>query len=255
MMAELKAPEKNSSTLKAVAVLRAVANATSPITLLEISRVTGFPMSVCHRFLASLQECDFVQRSDDDSGYLLGYEMLHIGRQAQAQNPVRRRITSLMYDLTQETGDTGILMVPDGRSAVCVDRIEGSYPIRITGTQVGIRTPLHCGCAPFAILAFSPDDFIRDYLQGDIPSMNGKTITDPIALMERIEMTRRLGYSVGDEDLFDQVVAVGVPIFDDQNRLIAGMSLGGIKQRYDLHRIDEIGKLLLQSKGRGRSSL
>lgn len=246
-MAPGKEQEKNNSTLKALSVIRAIAQSDEPISLQDIARSTGFSLSVCHRFAVSLLEGNFIKRSDDNGGYILGSEMLYLGRRAQAQNPIRARIASLMRTVSEESSDTSILMVPDGRHAVCIERIEGSYPIQLGGTQIGTRTPLHCGGAPFALLAFSDEALMDDYLRGELVRRTPATATDPASIRQRIAEARRLGYSVGDEDLFEQVVAVGVPVFDHQGKLMAAISLGGVKQRYDAERIAWIGRLLLEA--------
>ena len=61
-----------------------------------------------------------------------------------------------------------------------------------------------------------------------------KTITDIAALKRELSKTRKRGYSTDDEEFMDNMVAIAVPILDDQGRLVSTLSAHAPMQRHDL---------------------
>ena len=61
-----------------------------------------------------------------------------------------------------------------------------------------------------------------------------KTITDTARLKAELTKTRKRGYSTDDEEFMDGMVAVAVPIIDDQGRLVSTLSAHAPLQRNDL---------------------
>jgi DNA-binding IclR family transcriptional regulator len=56
-----------------------------------------------------------------------------------------------------------LLMVENRGEALCVDRFEEPRAGDRGRLAIGSRLPLHCGGAPFAILAFSDDAFVDEF--------------------------------------------------------------------------------------------
>lgn len=235
---------QSQTVQKAVAVLHAVAGAENGCTLTDIARSMGMPTTVCHRLLATLDHERFVERDELTGRYRLGLRFVELARRAQRQHPISLSTINLMRDLSCETNDVILLMVEDRGEALCVDRVEGRAPVIVAGSQIGARLPLHCGGAPFAILAFSSDEFVESVLARPLSQRTARTMVDPLAVRARIAEARERGYTVGDEDLFEYVVAVGAPIFGAGGRMLGALSVGGIKPRYDGKRIRQVGTRL-----------
>lgn len=229
---------------KAVAVLQSVAGAEAGCTLTDIARSMSMSTTVCHRLLATLEHERLVERDLVSGRYRLGLRFVELARRAQRQHPISLSTINLMQELSRETNDVILLMVEDRGEALCVDRVEGRAPVIVAGSQIGSRLPLHCGGAPFAILAFSSDDFIESILSRPLAQRTPRTIIDPFAVRARISEARDRGYTVGDEDLFEYVVAVGAPLYGTGGRMLGSLSVGGIKPRYDAKRIRQVGARL-----------
>lgn len=232
------------SVIKAIRLLRLVSEARDGIALTEIVAESGQSMTVCYRMLTTLEHERFVEKDRLSGRYRLGPGLIDIAGKALHSDPMRARAVEVLSEIVSVTQDCGLLMVNDRDEALCLSRIEGDSPINIAGANIGSRMPLHCGGTPFAILAFSNDSYIDAYLSTRLEKKTPKTITDPGLIRARITEARSRGYTVGDEDLFPYVVAVGVPIFEPDGRLLGAMSIGGVKQRFDDARIHEVGALL-----------
>jgi DNA-binding IclR family transcriptional regulator len=60
-----------------------------------------------------------------------------------------------------------------------------------------------------------------------------RTRTDPKLIKAEIAKVRKRGYTISNQDLFDYVVAIGVPLFNSAGVFVGSLSVGGVAQRYD----------------------
>lgn len=229
---------------KAIAVLRLFGGDVESLGLQEVVAATGYSKTVCHRLLATLVSERFLVQSRETARYSLGPDLIMLARSDANHARLLKAAEPALVSIAAKTGDVAILHVLDNGTALCVDRRDGNYPIRTAGVEIGGRLPLHCGGGPMALLSFAPPDVVDKVLSVPLEASTSRTVTDPESVRKRIEAVRQRGFAVGDEDLFDYVVAIGAPIMQG-GRLIAALSVGGIKPRYDADRIAEVGKLTL----------
>lgn len=232
------------SIVKAASILREVGSSKEGRALMEIVAGTGISTTVCFRMLATLERERFVEKDEASGRYKLGLGLIGLARHSLHQQVIVSLTAKMMADAARDLSDVALLMVPDGDRALCIDRKEGDAPIISLGTTIGSRPPLHCGGGPFAILAFSPDEFVDEYLSRPLEKPTPHSFIAPKKIRARIQEARARGYTVGDEDLFEHVVAIGVPIFGPNGALLGSMSVGGVKPRFSEKRIKEVGDWL-----------
>ncbi len=234
--------ERSQSVQRAISVLKAVGASPEPMMLSEVMAAVGLGKSITLRLLATLTEERLLERDARFGRYQLGSGLIDLAQVALQRHPLLSRAAALIEEMVRLTGDIGLMMVRDGREAVCIRRIEGSAPIATVGTRVGTRSPLHCGGGPMAILAFSEHQDIDIYLNGPLEARTENTVIDPASIRDRIADARGRGYVIGNEDLFQYVVAVGVPVFGSGGELLGSLSIGNINHRYPIERCHEVGR-------------
>lgn len=235
---------------KAFEVFRALCEAGEPCTLARLVQATGYPRTVTLRMAATLEHYGFAERDPESGLYIVSPMALHQVQKGVAKNPLLSRIDMIMKEVVERTGDAAIHMIRKGNRALVMSRLEGSAPVRVLASEAGMDLPLHCGGAPLALLAFSPEAFIDDYLAGPLERRTTNTTTDPEKLREMIAEFQAQGYTVGNSDLFDYVVAIGVPIYGPSGELAGSISVGNIPQRYPAERIQEVGRILVETTSR-----
>lgn len=215
------------------------------MTLTEVSTQTGFGTTVCHRMVMTLASEHLLEKDSTTGRYRLGVGLLTLSHKVLSRHPIALYTQDLIEKAVRRTEDIVLLMVREGDEVVCIDRKEGTFPVRETGTQIGTRLPMHCGGGPLAILAFSSDDYIDQYLETQpLNKRTDRTVVDPKVIRKRIAQARKRGYTVGDQDLFAHVVAIGVPIYAPRGALLGALSVGGVNMRYDDQRCKEVGEWL-----------
>lgn len=242
-----KSADKDTSLslVKAAAILREVGSNSQGRTLTEVATATGISTTVCFRMLSTMEAERFVDKDSGSGRYMLGFGLIGLARHVVHQQVIGRLTEKMMVDAARDLMDVALLMVADGERALCIDRKEGDAPFISLGTHVGSRQPMHLGGGPFAILAFSPDEFVDEYLERPLEKMNERSVVDPKKIRARINEARARGYTVGDEDIYEHLVAIGVPIFGPNGALLGSISMGGVKPRYTAKRIQEVGDWLV----------
>ena len=86
----------------------------------------------------------------------LGIELFLLAGAAQ-QFSLRNQFRTALERIASETGDTVFLLIRSGNDALCIDRVEGKFPIRTIMIDIGARRPLGIGAGSLALIAFLPD--------------------------------------------------------------------------------------------------
>jgi DNA-binding IclR family transcriptional regulator len=146
--------------------------------------------------------------------------------------------------IAKTTGDTVFLSIPSGLDAICVDRREGSFPIRTLTLDVGSRRPLGVGAGSLALLAFLPRDEVERTIRANAKALARYAGFAPQDLRVLVEQARASGYAFNEGRIVSGMSAVGVPILNHNGRATAALSCAAISSRMEFERRAEIVGLL-----------
>ena len=204
-------------------------NGSEELTLNEISRRVRLNKSRTFRLLYTMAERGYVERSEDGSRYRLGIRLFE--RAANVRREVKEVARDAMLELNQKFNEAVNLGVIEESHIVYMDIVESSRPFR-TAATVGCRMPTHLTSLGKAMLAFfSPDDpnAPTNKILAALPPQQAQ------ALQRELELVRRRGYAVDDEDNEPGVGCIGAPIFDAGGQPIAAISVSGSAHRILTH--------------------
>ena len=234
------------SVERALAVLNSFDEASPFLTALEIAARIRIPRPSVYRFLKTLCENGFLIEMGDaeQRRYAIGSSVLELAKLAFGQAELRRVAQPIMRLVAEKTGESTYLSVRQGAQAICVENIDAQAPLRYGG-RVGNTYPLYAG-SPKVMLAFL-DSGLRDHLIGqmELKPITRYTITSRKVLYQRLATIRRRGFEVSNGEMFPETRAIGAPIFDEKNDVIAVLSVGAPRSRITAKNQDEIGRLVV----------
>jgi DNA-binding IclR family transcriptional regulator len=149
--------------------------------------------------------------------------------------------------MAEVSGEAAHLIVMYADQSLCIDLEEGRHILQAPA-KVGETIPLYIGAAPKILLAHMPESkrsIILDKL--DYTAYTPKTITKRDDLERELELILDQGFCVAEDDYELGAHAIGAPIRDYTNRVIAGISLVIPAVRYNKERKEEIIQLVLKS--------
>jgi IclR family acetate operon transcriptional repressor len=150
----------------------------------------------------------------------------------------------VLQSVTDETGLTTRLVIPDGPFAVVAGRVDAPGTVRFA-SYLGKREYPHCTSAGKALLAALPPEAARAAaVEAGLPARTPRTITDPDALVRDLELSAARGYTIDDEEDSEGVFCVGAAVYDRTGSCIAAISGTGLKLNRPSWRMDELGVVL-----------
>jgi IclR family transcriptional regulator, acetate operon repressor len=230
------------SVARALTILDLVADGPSEgLTLSDAARGLGISKSATYALVRTLVDADFLRAVDPGPRYLLGMALIRLGDVATLGVPLRQICEPVLAEMVRDTGLTCRAAVATEGFPVFVARVDAHGAIRFNA-PLGVREMPHTSSAGKAILANLPDDIVNRVLEETgMPTSTDKTITNPHDLAIDLEVTRRRGYAIDDEEDAEGVFCVGAPFFDHAGRVAGALSATGIKRDLPAHRIAELG--------------
>lgn len=215
------------SVEKAVDILSCFTVEAPLLTVMEISRLTGFNQSAVSRILATLAKKKCVEHAGTDGKYQLGvkfYQWQSVLRMRTSLSDLARPIMENLRDLC---GEEVSLYVLSESNRICLDAVKSHHGVAKV-TPVGKVFPLHCGAAGKVLLAHVPETERKSILrQGSLERYTPDTITEPAQLEADLEKIRRDGYAISLGEREEGAYSVVAPVRDAKGRVIASLSISG----------------------------
>lgn len=196
-------------------------------TLGDIAQACALSPSTTLRILDTLRSRDFVIRADETRTYSIGFAAFEVGMQFRSDTRLRETCALILRRIVEETGQTALLAVLEGRSAVVIDLHEGTGVLRSTA-RVGARYPAHATAPGKALLAWQWDARLRDLL-GEEPyeAYTPRTITTREGLLSACAEIRATGVALDREEHSLDVFGLACPVRDFGSDVIAALAIQG----------------------------
>jgi DNA-binding IclR family transcriptional regulator len=214
-------------------LLDALASQQDPVSLKALSEVTGLHPSTAHRILNDLAIGRLVDRPEAGS-YRLGMRLLELGNLVKARLDVRDAALGPMRDLHKLTHQPVNLSVRQGDEIVYIERTYSERSGMQVVRAVGGRAPLHLTSVGKLFLAHDDPQRVRAYAaRTGLSGHTRNSITEMPALERELALVRQNELARDDEELELGVRCMAAGIFDDQGKLIAGLSVSAPADRLE----------------------
>jgi DNA-binding IclR family transcriptional regulator len=210
-------------TDRVAAVLGAFGTSHNAMTLSELARRTGLPLTTTHRLTGELARQGLLER-DDEQRYRIGLRLWEIASTAARAVDLRDAALPVLQELYAATRENVQLAVLDGAQAVYLERLSGPDSVHVV-TRAGSRLPVHATGVGLVLLAHAPIEVQDEVLDGPLARFTRHTVTDPRRLRRVLADVRRDGYVVSDRQIETISVSVGAPIRDRAGRVVAAVSV------------------------------
>jgi DNA-binding IclR family transcriptional regulator len=214
-------------------LLDALAAHQDPVSLKELSERTGLHPSTAHRILNDLAIGRYVDRPEAGS-YRLGMRLLELGNLVKARLDVRDAAIGPMRELHKLTHQAVNLSVRQGDEIVYIERTYSERSGMQVVRAVGGRAPLHLTSVGKLFLAHEDPQRVRAYAsRTGLSGHTRNSLTDLPALERELAQVRQNALARDDEELELGVRCMAAAIFDDQGKLVAGLSISAPADRLE----------------------
>lgn len=223
-----------SATLRAIAILEAIAGADGPLGLVELMQASGLPKPTVHRIAHLLEGAELLVREAEGKRFAPGPRLASLALAALTHAAWRAPRHAILKALVDEIGETCNLTLLDGTEVVYLDRVETVWPLRLH-FQTGSRVPAHCSASGKLLLSLLPARERRRILD-NLPFSyhTANTITRRRDLEEALKRIRRERLSTDNEEYLDGTVCVAVPVESKARHVPAALAVHAPKTRMSL---------------------
>jgi DNA-binding IclR family transcriptional regulator len=180
----------------------------------------------------------------DSRRYSLGPLVFELGLAAAHQFNLRDICQPVLSLLAEQTGDTSFLFIRSGNDAVCIARVQGTYPIQTPAVPVGSRQPLGVNAGGLALLSALPQQEVKEIIEAVAPRVGVYGNLDAEEMHELWARARKAGYAMIGNRAVPGVTAVGLPVMSETGLPIAAITAAAIHSRMTEARVAEILPLL-----------
>ena len=203
------------------------------MSLKEISQKTGLHPSTTHRILNDLTLGRYVDRPEAGS-YRLGMRLLELGNAVKSRLDVRDAALAPMRELHKQIQQPVNLSMRQGDEIVYIERAYSERSGMQVVRAIGGRAPLHLTSVGKLFLAVDDALKVRAYASRTGLTGQTKTSLTDIHLLEReLSRVRQYGTARDNEELETGVRCMAAGVYDDQNKLVAGLSISAPADRID----------------------
>jgi IclR family transcriptional regulator, acetate operon repressor len=208
----------------------------------ELAQTIGVHKSTASRLAAVLERAGLLARHG--RRYRLGLETIRLGTLALRSFDFVASMRPAMEKLSQQTGETINLAVPDGSGILNVAEVAATFILSCSSGWIGRRTRPHAVANGKVLLAYGCIPMPRR-----LERYTDHTITETAVLAAELEAVRANGYAAAVSELEDGLVAVAAPVFDPEGICIAALSVSGPEFRLKPETLPEIGRLCAAAQG------
>jgi IclR family KDG regulon transcriptional repressor len=219
-----------------------------------ISQAIDIPKSSVYRYLKTLIQESVLEYDPATKKYELGLKILELGATAYHQLELRKIAIPFMKELAKKTRETVYLAALDRDRAICIERIESDYPIRLSINR-GESFPLHASATARILMAYLSDEEQDRIIKKGLKKFTEYTITDFHKLRKNLREIKKRGFAFSNQELDMGAKAVSAPIFDFFGRPVAGLSIAGPVHRFADRKVDEYKNLVVDYSSRISSKL
>jgi len=212
-------------TVKAVAILEAMATVKRALAVSEIGVLLGLPKPTAHRIVRMLENEGLLQREPGSRRLVPGGRLVRLGLELVAASMQQAPRHAILEALSQEVGETCNFGVMAGSHVLYVDRVEAAWPFGLR-FEPGSRVPLHCTSMGKLFLSLFPPRKRALLLESiELHRYTDNTITDPARFEDEMQKIKRSGVSIDNQEFLAGVVCIAVPVRGPSSQTVGAIAV------------------------------
>lgn len=193
---------------RAAAILRALGNNASGLSLSAIAQIVSLPRSTVHRIIVALEEEYLVESIGPSGGFRLGHALGQLVHQTQAD--IISSVREYLNKLSTQVRESVCLATLAGDKVNVVDCIIFERELRVV-FSIGIEAPAYATASGKIMLAALPEQALQLILPKKLPVLTEATLSRP-ELTAQLHQVRDSGIAVDEQEHIEGVCTFAVPL-------------------------------------------
>jgi IclR family transcriptional regulator, pca regulon regulatory protein len=240
---------------KGLSVIEAFDTRSPSMTLSDVAKKTGLSRGTARRLLLTLVELGYA--GFDGKRFGLQPRALNLGFAYLHSQNLWQLGQAYMVELVERVHESCSIAVLDRDEIVYVARVPTSVRIMSINLGIGTRLPAFATSLGRVLLAALSAEEVEAVLTHASPlaRYTPKSVVDPTALLREIDVVRRQGWALVDQELEMGLRSIAVPIVDASGRAVAALNIGTHASRWPIQKLTQEVLPLLKQTAASISSL
>ena len=225
------------TAVRTLEVFEAFGLSQKPLTLSELARAIGVPLSSCHGLVATLRNRGYVYSVGNNRRVYPTRRILDVAETIVRNDPLLESAVPVLTRLRDDTGETVILGTMEGDAVVYLEIIEGLHTIRYSAKPGEIKQ-LHSSAIGKAMLASLDEAGLAKTLSRiALEQITGVTLTDENSLRRDLEDGRKCRVFVTRGENVADVMGMASPTTPGGQPLAVALAgpIGRMDESFDTH--------------------
>ncbi len=226
--------ELKSSVNKTFAILEYFTIQKSEWGVTELADAIGSNKSTVYRFLADLCRLGILYKDPSTEKYSLGLKLFELGSRVQLKSAFVEKTHPELVKVASSITETVHIAILKNQRVFYVDKVESPQGLKIS-SHIGSSNPAYSTALGKVLLAYLPEENQSQTLsvltQSPI-AYTKHTITNGKALLKELKKIKNDGFAIDREEFELGLICIAVPIFNQNNKVIASLSASGPANRF-----------------------
>ena len=232
-------PNFMASLARGIAVIRGFTQQRRRLTIAQLSQRTGIPRAAVRRCLYTLGQLGYVA-SDDGRTYALRPRILTLGHAYLSSTPLVAAVQPLLDQLSSELHESSSMSVLEADEILYIARSSTTTRLMSIDLGLGSRLPAYCTSMGRVLLAGLPAAELEGYLSRvKLTKLTNRTISEPAELKAALNVVRRAGYAIVDQELEIGLRSIAVPVTDPAGKVVAAINIGTQSSRVSVAEMEQ----------------
>lgn len=224
----------SARSLRTLHILEMLCRAAVPPTVAQLAARLKVPKTTMIRMLRIMLDEGWVVRMPATGGFVTGPRAHALGLYTLKSTPLVQDCLAVLRDLARQMDETCNLTALDGNDVLYVARVESPHPLGVHFDH-GARVPVYCTASGKLFLSRMPRPERHRVLANlHLRRHTPNTLVDPARLAEYLDQSRSRQVGIDNEEFIRGMVAIAVPVVDDQDAMVAAVACHGPTARITL---------------------
>ena len=221
--------DKTPPNIRLLRIVEILSKHGKPISPTDLNAELGLPKQSIHRLCNTLIEAGFLEKSERK--LRPSARLLSIASGLGRLGVEHMGCHQILQNISAEFGETVNLVRPEKAGMMYIDRVETNWPFRVL-LPIGTHVPFHCTASGKTYLASLPKAKRAAIIASlDLVKLTDNTISSADGLEDEIAQIRQQKFALDRGEFYEGMVAIAVPILDNENRYFGALAVHGPSSR------------------------
>lgn len=231
----------NQSVQKTFIIIETMHHYARAMPLLDLAEQTNLPKATLSRFLYTLMTLGYVKQDSETLFYSLTKKFLELTQTTDVNQQLIEKIRPTLLNLSSKLTEATSLSIRDQNELLYLDSVDSQERLLSITQKIGKRAPLYCTGAGKIFLAALSESQLEAYLSENVlQPLTPHTIIKKEALKKELKKIKQQQFALDQEECELGVFCIATPIINQQNQLIAAMSISVPTIRIHSQKVEEV---------------